>query len=131
MARILLIEPDTVLSQIYKKALAHGGHKVIAANGAQAAVNVADSQQPDLIILELQLIEHNGIEFLYELRSYPDWQNIPVVINSFVPPTEFNDNDVFWHGLAIRAYLYKPQASLAKLLRTVRASLATAPSYKA
>lgn len=92
------------------------------------AINVADKKRPDLIIMELQLAAHNGIEFLYELRSYPDWQSVPVIINSLVPPTEFSSNEVFWREMTVRAYLYKPQASLAKLLRTVQACLVAVPS---
>lgn len=120
MAQILLIEPDRVLAESYVQALLHAGHEVQAAGGAQAAVMSADAIMPDLVILELQLVEHSGIEFLYEFRSYPDWQNVPVIIQSNVPRQEFSDNwRLLRQELGVREYLYKPRTSLEELLAAV------------
>ena len=119
MARILLIEPNRILAQIYKDALKEGGYKVSVAHDAQNAITVSDKLRPDLIVLEIQLIKHIGVEFLYELRSYPEWQDIPVVVNSIVPPSEFAQNEVLYKEIGITNYLYKPQTSLTELLRTI------------
>lgn len=118
---ILLVEPDTVLAQIYQAALVGQGHRVRTAATAQAAIHAADQYQPELIILELQLVSHSGIEFLYELRSYSEWRDIPVLVLSHVPPTEFVDSWELLHSeLGVHTYLYKPRTTLAKLLRTVQ-----------
>src|SRR5665213_4365074 len=109
MAQILLVEPDRLLAETYSQALTGAGHKVMIAPGAQAAISAADTARPDLVILELQLIEHSGVEFLYEFRSYPEWQNIPVIIQTVVPPGEFADNwQLLKRELGVKAYLYKP-----------------------
>jgi DNA-binding response OmpR family regulator len=127
MAAILLIEPDKVLAEIYSHRLTANGHKVSFATGAQSAVHEADQMNPDLIVLELQLVEHSGIEFLYELRSYPDWQGIPVIVHSQVPQSEFIDNfELLKTELGVTAYLYKPQTSLKELAQTVDQQLALA-----
>lgn len=121
MANILLIEPDRLLAQIYYEALIGDSNNVFVASGAQTAVIAADKQLPELIILELQLVEHSGIEFLYELRSYPEWQTIPVILNTNVPPSEFNDTSgILREELGVAHYLYKPATSLDKLLSVVR-----------
>lgn len=121
MATILLIEPDRLLAETYFKALVAAGHTVTACAGAQAAIMAADEQRPDLVILELQLVEHSGIEFLYEFRSYPEWQNIPVVIQTQVPQHEFAHNQqLLGQELGVTAYLYKPHTSLKQLLGAVR-----------
>jgi two-component system phosphate regulon response regulator PhoB len=73
MANILLIEPDRLLAEIYQRALSSEGHNVVVCAGAQSAILSADQSTPDLVILELQLVEHSGIEFLYEFRSYSEW----------------------------------------------------------
>jgi DNA-binding response OmpR family regulator len=117
MNTVLLIEPDKVLAGTYSSALQEGGFKVILAAGAQQAVNISDKNRPDLVILELQLIEHSGFEFLYEFRSYQDWQNIPVIILSSVPMSEFEDNWLLiQRELGVVDYLYKPTTSLIKLI---------------
>jgi phosphoserine phosphatase RsbU/P len=127
MGRILLIEPDRVLAESYVRVLLHAGHEVQAAGGAQAAVMSADAILPDLVILELQLVEHSGIEFLYEFRSYPDWQDVPVIIQSNVPRREFTDNwQLLREELGVREYLYKPRTTLGELLEAVNEHLPVA-----
>lgn len=120
MKNVLLVEPDRILSDIYKFSLNQAGYKVAVANNAQTAIVLADSIKPDLIILEIQLVEHSGIEFLYEFRSYIDWQNIPVIINTIVPPNEFKDSyNLLMNELGVKVYLYKPHSSLRGLLSSV------------
>lgn len=122
MSQILLIEPDRVLAEMYHQVLSAAGHKVTQVAGAQSALVAADKAQPNIVILELQLIEHSGIEFLYEFRSYPDWQNIPVILHTQVPPAEFNNNrQLLKEQLNIAAYLYKPHTTLRNLVNTVLA----------
>jgi DNA-binding response OmpR family regulator len=127
VAEILLIEPDRLLAESYVQALQAAGHEVNAASGAQAAILAADAIHPDLVILELQLVEHSGIEFLYEFRSYTDWQNIPVLIQSHVPAAEFSDNrQLLKDELGVREYLYKPRTSLSRLIASVNEHLPVA-----
>ncbi len=115
MASLLLIEPDFELGQTTKAYLNHLGHKLKWCRNAQQAILAADKVQPDLIILELQLPVHNGIEFLYELRSYKDWQNIPVIIYSQVSPNLKAISPMLWKNLKISSYYYKPQTKLSSL----------------
>ena len=117
---ILLIEPDTQLAGTYAAALRTVGYQVRTATTAQDGIFAADDQAPDIIILELQLVSHSGIEFLYELRSYPEWQSIPVIVLSHVPPAEFIDSwDLLSTGLGVVKYVYKPRTTLTKLLQSV------------
>lgn len=124
MARILLIEPNTILAKTYQAALQHAGHEVILTDNAQGAINGADQATPELVVMELQLTAHNGVEFLYEFRSYPDWQEVPVIIHSLIPKRAFDPGLALWRELNISDYLYKPQTSLHQLLRAVETCLA-------
>lgn len=122
---ILLVEPDVPLSRTIQRALENKGFRVKTAQGGQEAISISDDCSPCLIICEIQLVSHSGIEFLYELRSYSDWQTIPVIINSLVPPGEFADCRVgLTSDLAVTAYLYKPHTSLKKLINSVSLTLA-------
>jgi DNA-binding response OmpR family regulator len=120
MAHILLVEPDRILAKTYFAALKAAGHVVRITATAQSAVFCADDVRPDIAIIELQLASHSGIEFLYEFRSYPDWQKIPVIVNTCVPAGEFSDS---WQSmrkqLTISAYHYKPLSSLRMLIQSV------------
>lgn len=118
---VLLIEPDTLLAGTYGQAFEAAGHTVATARSAQMAVHAADEQQPDVVVLELQLPRHNGVEFLYEFRSYPEWLDVPVVIHSFTPPSEYASAATLERELGVRRCLYKPETSLADLCETVQA----------
>jgi len=118
---ILLIEPDKLLATTYAKALRGEGYAVRHSANAQEAIFNSDNAAPDLVILELQLVSHSGIEFLYEFRSYPEWQDIPVIILSQVPPTEFlHSQKLLRDELGVADYQYKPHTTLVKLLQAVQ-----------
>lgn len=115
MAQILLVEPDTVLAKTYAAALMKRGHHILRAQDAQSAINACDAVTPDCIILEVLLPHHNGIEFIYELRSHADWHDIPVIINSQLPLERLELDTATMQQLAIRSYCYKPDTSLSVL----------------
>lgn len=122
MVRVLLIEPDTLLANTYRVALETAGYDVCVCTGAQQAIHAADTKKPDVVILELQLVGHNGVEFMYEFRSYADWQQIPLIIHTHVPASEFaGSRDLLMHELGVYEYLYKPQTTLRSLVRGVAA----------
>ena len=117
---VMLIEPDYLLSATYSQALSHAGHEVTSCVSAQTAILAADQKKPDLVILEIQLIEHSGIEFLYEFRSYSDWQTIPVLVHSQIPAQEFAANwQLLKTQLGVHQYLYKPQTALRQLIQVI------------
>jgi DNA-binding response OmpR family regulator len=122
VAKVLLIEPDAMLALTYARALSKIGHEVHAVSTAQAGINAADDVSPDIVLLELQLVTHSGLEFLYEFRSYPEWREIPVIVISHVPPAEFNQSiQMLRDRLGVKAYYYKPHTSLAMLAKGVDA----------
>lgn len=120
MAKVLLIEPDFVLAVLYQRGLETVGHEVVTVTSAQSAITASDKVKPEVVILEPQLINHSGIEFLYEFRSYPEWQAIPVLVLSNIPMSEFSgSHDLLVRELGVKIYHYKPQTSITKLLASV------------
>lgn len=119
MATILLLEPDRQLAGSYRQALQAAGHTVHWQNDAEAALSLLDDHTPDIIILEFHLANHNGVEFLYEMRSYPDCDHIPVLLHTMVPAEHAGLGRHYWPQLGIHDYLYKPQTSLAQLIQRV------------
>lgn len=116
---ILLIEPDAKLARTYQQALKRAGHSVRVAAHAQGAIDRADDSIPDLVILELQLVAHNGFEFLHEFRSYPEWQHVPVLLLTNVVSASLETASLA--SLGVVGYLYKPATSLQKLVTTIEA----------
>ncbi len=120
---ILLIEPNTLISNQYVGYLSQQGHEITSVSDAQEAILAADKQAPDLVIMEPLLAAHSGIEFLYEFRSYSEWQNIPVIILSRVQAGKLGLNDKNSKELKVTA-LYKPEVSLQKLAAAVERATA-------
>lgn len=117
--KVLLIEPDKKLGGTYQRALEAVGHDVVVAAHAQDAVHAADQKRPELVVLELQLTAHNGIEFLYEFRSYPEWRGIPVILLTMVSPGSLQITDDMMASFGIVRCLYKPATTLKQLVSAV------------
>lgn len=127
MSSILLIEPNTVLAKTYTQALHHAGHTVAHVTGAQAAIDAADKRQPDLVIVELQLPQHSGVEFLHEFRSYAEWLSVPVVVVTALPPARIMlAKQPLMRDLGVREILYKPRVTLQDIVRLAREHAAAA-----
>jgi len=124
MARILLIEADRVLATNLQAFLKAAGHQVEWHVDPQVAMDAIDKKKPDLLILDLLLAGRSGVEFLYELRSYPDWQKLPIIVFSSVSNRELGQSapDAL-KQLDIAAYLYKPETNLSQLAAAVKQAL--------
>ncbi len=117
MARILIIEPDSILAEQYHQTLAQAGHDISVATGASSGLDALESPH-DMIVMELQLGQHNGLEFLYEIRSYSDLVDVPVVLLTNVASSQIVHAQSY-QLLGIRECLYKPETRLAKLQSVV------------
>jgi DNA-binding response OmpR family regulator len=127
MSYVLLLEPNTLLARTYTQILTQAGHTVMPVCGAQQAIHAADQHTPDVVILELQLPAHNGIGFLHEFRSYPEWQGVPVIVNTTLAPALMQRYiPTLQQDLGVRVVLYKPTATLVDLCRAVKAGVAAA-----
>lgn len=113
---VLLLEPDKNLSESYIEVFRSNGHTISWAKTAQGAVLEADEKQPDVVVLELQIARHNGIEFLYEFVSYPEWQSIPVVILTVLLISEVKKMTVLRDQLSVVKVLSKTHTDLKNLV---------------
>lgn len=119
MKKLLLVEPDRSLADTYTETFKNAGYKVDVSTSAAMAVSLCEKTIPDLIVLELQLQGHSGVEFLHELRSYSEWQNIPVVLHTYVPEAKLVKFNKSFKTLGIIGYAYKPATSLKQLVGIV------------
>ncbi len=117
---ILLVEPDSVLGQSAKDGLEAFGYKVLWRRSAQTALDVLDQNSIDVLILELQLGKHNGVELLYEIASYPEWKQMPIIVHSINPSVQDDTFSEAFSQLQVQEILYKPTTSTAKLVSTVK-----------
>jgi DNA-binding response OmpR family regulator len=81
-AKILSIEDDRATIKLLTITLERKGYRVISATRGDEGFQVAKSEAPQLILLDLMLPGINGLALLKMLRSAPETQDIPIVIIS-------------------------------------------------
>ena len=77
--KILIVDDEKDALFILEKELAGRGYSVISADNGRDALDLAKSQYPDLIILDIWMPEMDGTEVAANLREDPTTKNIPVM----------------------------------------------------
>lgn len=125
---VLLIEDDAWLSDLYKDVVqTDPSCKVEVARSAEGALNKLNkNSEINLIILDMFLPDHNGIEFLHEIASYSDINTLPVIVLSSVYQHDFAMSEARWRHYGVVQYLYKPKTKPQELLVAVKKQLSLA-----
>jgi len=78
--RVLVVddEPDVLL--LCRVNFEFAGHEVIETDNAEAALSMATSERPDLIVLDVMLPNRDGLSILQELAGKPETRQVPVVL---------------------------------------------------
>ena len=79
MAKILIVEDEAVLSDMYKDQFLQEGYEVSEARSAQEGIEQAKKNNPDFILLDILLLESSGITFLEEKEKDDSISSIPVL----------------------------------------------------
>ncbi len=82
MQKILIIEDDPILSSALRDNLLYEGYTIIQAKDGQEGLTRAESEKPDLILLDIILPTMNGLDMLAKLRKDPWGKNVPVILLS-------------------------------------------------
>lgn len=77
---ILIADDETVIRRLLTIVLESNGYRVTAVNDGAQAIAQLHSEIPDLVFCDLMIPELDGAGILREMKSRPEWQQIPVVI---------------------------------------------------
>lgn len=80
MAKILIIEDEPLIAQLYEKSLKKEGFDAVIALGGKAGMELSKREKPDLILLDLMMQEPDGMQVLSAIKLNPETKLIPVVI---------------------------------------------------
>ncbi|MBI9010201.1 MAG: response regulator transcription factor [Tenericutes bacterium] len=89
MAKILVVEDNTIINKTISRMLQSYGYKVDSAFDAEKALLLFNSNQYDLIILDLHLPKMSGYTFLQVIRKKSE---VPVIINTAYASTKSRVN---------------------------------------
>lgn len=101
MNKILIIEDEKILSQMYKNKFEKEGFEVFRAIDVEGGLDLAQKEIPDIVILDILLPRENGLVFLEKRREMESIKDIPVVIFS-----NFDDPESREKGMALGAKEY-------------------------
>ena len=115
--KILIIEDEEVLAQMYKEKFEQEGLEVDLAFSCQEAIDYLKNNKPDLILLDILLPQENGISFLEKIKKDGTAEKIPIVAfsNYDEPATK---KEAF--ALGAKDYLIKTQYTPSQLLKKIR-----------
>lgn len=119
---IIIIEPDHILAKEYKRAFKEAGLNTATCSNAQEAIMSIDKKTPDVVVVEMQLAGHSGVEFLHEFRSYEDWSSIPVIVHSKIPEYAIGADKKTWNSFGVVRYFYKSNTSIKQLIGAIKAT---------
>lgn len=104
MEKILLIEDDKHLIEIYKSKLFDAGFKVFSSPDAKDGLELAKKEKPNLILLDIVLQDGDGIFFLEKLRKDLETASLAVVVLSNYDVPKLKQRAF---GLGVKDYLLK------------------------
>lgn len=79
MAKLLLVEDNEMNRDMLSRRLTRRGFQVVIAADGEQGVRVAQSESPDLILMDLSLPVLDGWEATRRLKSMPETKSIPVI----------------------------------------------------
>jgi len=92
MKRILVVDDEKNICELYKMELEEGGYEVTLANSGQQALQEVDRTPPDLIVLDIQMPGMDGIETLEKLIGKD--KGIPIILNTAY--SHYKDDFTTW-----------------------------------
>ena len=120
MTKIAIIEDDQVISQMYRMKFEADGFDVQLANNGKQGVALVEEFLPDLILLDLQMPEMNGVEALEIIRKN-DWgKKIPVIILTNLGEEE---SPKAIRSLGIHSYIVKADLTPRQVVERVKEAL--------
>ncbi|MBX4201359.1 response regulator [Candidatus Saccharibacteria bacterium] len=120
MPKVLLVEDDNNLREIFQMRLqAEGYTTVVAADGEEGLV-MSMKERPDLVIADVMMPKLSGFEMVESLRAAPETKDIKVIMMTALGQAE---DQARGEKLGVVKYLVKSQVTLEDFARVVKEAL--------
>ena len=90
--KIVIVEDDVMLAEIYQTLLRSHGFEALVANDGRTGVELIKQQKPELVLLDIMLPQLSGDQVLYELRADETTKDIKVIMLTNISETEAPEN---------------------------------------
>ena len=82
MKKILIIEDDVIVANVYRNKLSREGYQTEVALDGENGLKTMRTFQPDLIVLDLMLPKMSGVDVIQEIRSESEFSKLPIIVFS-------------------------------------------------
>lgn len=117
MTKVLLVEDDLSLREVYTARLQAENFQISVASNGEEALATAVKEMPDLIILDVMMPRISGFDVLDILRSTPETAKVRVIMMTALSAPEDKERG---EKLGVDEYLVKSQVSLEDVVATIR-----------
>lgn len=124
MTKILLVEDDKSLREIYGVRLLAEGYDIVSAGDGEEALAMAIKERPALILSDVMMPKISGFDMLDILRSATETKDIKVIIMTALSS---EDQRARGEQLGADRYLVKSQVGIEDVVRTVHEVLGDIP----
>ena len=116
MSKIMLVEDDNSLREIYSIRLTAEGYVIVSAGDGEEALAMAVKERPDLIISDVMMPKISGFDMLDILRSTPETKDIKVIMMTALSS---EDQRARGEHLGADRYLVKSQVGIEDVVNVV------------
>lgn len=134
MTKLLIVEDDTSLREIYSIRLTAEGYEVVSASDGEEALAIAVREKPDLILSDVMMPKISGFDMLDILKNTPEMNATKIIMMTALSS---EDQRARGEGLGADRYLVKSQVGIEDVVNAVhdvlgdRAGAAPAPEMPA
>jgi len=102
---ILVVEDNDINRELMRVILQHGNYQVLEATDAEAGLDMARQERPDLILMDIQLPGMDGLSAAKILKSDPHMKHIPIFA---VTGFSLESDRKMAEDIGMEAYIVKP-----------------------
>jgi len=120
MKKILIIEDEKILSEMYNFKFTKEGYKVLTGMDVEEGLEKIKKELPDLIILDILLPKESGLYFLEKRKNISGAENVPVIVLS-----NFDDKETKEKAFQLGAkdYMIKSNYNPKEILEKIQSYL--------
>ena len=97
--KILIVDDDLHIQRLYKEEFEEEGYEVVIASNGKEAIELFDSEVPDLVTLDILLPDVDGIRLLRQMKEKRS--KVPIIMSTAY---DYRDDFAVW---ASEAYIVK------------------------
>lgn len=116
MAKILLVEDDQSLREIYSIRLTAEGYEIVSAGDGEEALATAVREKPDLVLSDVMMPKISGFDMLDILRQTPETKDIKVIMMTALSSEDQRERG---NSLGANRYLVKSQVGIEDVVNAV------------